>query len=90
MNQYTKELIENMLEIQAENARLHQEIMQLKNYLDDSEEEEIKYAEKWQDKDIRGMVSARDIRRIFCLEMPFNHKVRLERLRNAKGSDENK
>lgn len=87
MNQYTKELIENMLEIQAENARLDQEIMQLKNYLDDSEEEEIKYAEKWQDKDIRGMVSARDIRRIFCLGMPFNHK---ERLRNAKGSDENK
>lgn len=90
MNQYTKELIENMLEIQAENARLDQEIMQLKNYLDDSEEEEIKYAEKWQDKDIRGMVSARDIRRIFCLGMPFNHKERLERLRNAKGSDENK
>ena len=90
MNQYTKELIENMLEIQAENARLDQEIMQLKNYLDDSEEEEIKYAEKWQDKDIRGMVSARDIRRIFWLGMPFNHKERLERLRNAKGSDENK
>lgn len=90
MNQYTKELIENMLDVQAENARLEQEIMQLKNLLDDSEEEEIKYAEKWKDKDIRGLVPVKDIRRIFCFGMPFNHEKRLERLRNAKESDENK